>query len=115
MRCQPERVTAYVDRELPPPLEHAVERLLSACTACAAQAAFEMELQATLSAVPPPRLRTGFPASVLHKASAKRHFAVELTPRYSSASRLLKPPKPSWDRAGLAGSTSQRAPSSWNL
>jgi anti-sigma factor RsiW len=68
-------VTAYVDRELPPQLEHAVERHLSACTACAAQAAFEIGLQATLSAVPAPRLRPGFPASVLHKAFAEQPFA----------------------------------------
>ena len=71
MPCQPERVTAYVDRELPPQLEHAVERHLCACTACAAQAAFEIELGATLSALSAPRLRDGFPASVLLTAFAE--------------------------------------------
>lgn len=75
MSCQPERVTAYVDRELAPQGEHALERHLSACPACAAQAAFEIELAATLSALPAPRLRPGFPARVLHEAFAEQHFA----------------------------------------
>lgn len=72
MSCQPERVTAYVDRELDPSIEPAVERHLSACTACAAQAAFEIELQTTLSAMPAPRLRPGFPARLLHEAFAEQ-------------------------------------------
>lgn len=75
MPCQPERVTAYVDRELTPQLEHAVERHLSACSACAAQAAFEIELRATLNALPAPRLRPGLPASVRHRAFSEQHFA----------------------------------------
>ena len=70
MPCQPERVTAYVDRELAPSIERAVERHLSTCQACAAQAAFEIELGTTLTALPAPRLRPGFPARVLHEAFA---------------------------------------------
>lgn len=71
MPCHPERVSAYVDRELDPPTERAVERHLSACPACAAQAAFELEFQATLRALPAPRLRPGFPSHVLHEAFAE--------------------------------------------
>lgn len=111
MPCHPERVTAYVDRELDPSIEPAVERHLSACPACAAQAAFEIDLRATLSGLPAPRLRPGFPARVRHEAFGEQPCAA----RYARASRLLKPPKPSWARAGLAWSTSQRVPSSWNL
>jgi len=73
--CHPERVTAYVDRELFPQLERAVERHLASCPACAAQAAFEIELAAFLSQLPVPRLRGGFPASVLLAAFAEQRFA----------------------------------------
>jgi len=73
--CHPERVTAYVDRELVPQLERAVERHLSACPACAVQAASEIELAASLSELPVPRLRGGFPASVLLAAFAEQGLA----------------------------------------
>jgi anti-sigma factor RsiW len=65
-------VTAYVDRALDPSVERALEHHLSACPACAAQAAFEIELQATLAALPAPRLRPGFPARVLQEAFAEQ-------------------------------------------
>jgi anti-sigma factor RsiW len=66
--CNPERVTAYVDRELTPTLEHAVERHLAACPACASQAVYEIELGATLAELVPEKPRPGFAASVLAAA-----------------------------------------------
>lgn len=68
MSCNPERVTAYVDRELTPTLEHAVERHLAACPACASQAVYEIELGATLAELVPEQPRSGFAASVLAAA-----------------------------------------------
>jgi anti-sigma factor RsiW len=73
--CDPERVTAYVDRELTPWLERAVERHLAGCPACAAQAAFEIELAETLGGLPAPRLRVGFAARVLAAALTERPSA----------------------------------------
>jgi anti-sigma factor RsiW len=58
--CDPERVTAYVDRELPRRLERVLERHLAACPACAAQAVFEIELAASLRAPTPPCLDESF-------------------------------------------------------
>jgi anti-sigma factor RsiW len=66
--CDPEHVTAYVDRELAPTLEHALERHLAACPTCAAQAVFEIELGATLAELVPEQPRPGFAASVLAAA-----------------------------------------------
>jgi len=73
--CDPERVTAYVDRELKPPLERAVERHFASCPICAAQAVFEIELAASLHELPEPRLRAGLSASVLAAALAEPRLA----------------------------------------
>ena len=58
MRCDPVRVTGYVDGELPSYLAARIARHLSLCRRCTAQAAFEMELCMRLrflnEAVPPP-------------------------------------------------------------
>jgi anti-sigma factor RsiW len=61
-------VTAYVDGELRPSLEQAVERHLAACPSCAAQARFEIELASRLRLLPEPRLPNGFCRSVLEAA-----------------------------------------------
>jgi anti-sigma factor ChrR (cupin superfamily) len=66
--CNSERVTAYVDRELSPILEHAVERHLAACPTCATQAVFEIELGATLAELVPEKPRPGLAARVLAAA-----------------------------------------------
>jgi len=66
--CEPERVTAYVDRELPAPIERAVEFHLTRCPGCATQAAFEVDLRATLHTLPAPLLRAASAARVLHEA-----------------------------------------------
>jgi len=57
-------VTAYVDGELRPPLERAVEGHLAACPTCAAQARFEIELASDLRLLPEPRMREGLSARV---------------------------------------------------
>jgi anti-sigma factor RsiW len=62
--CDPERVTAYVDRELPCCLERALERHFAACPACAAQAVVEIDLAARVGALAAPRLDQGFAALV---------------------------------------------------
>lgn len=64
MSCDPGRVTAYVDRELPSVLERALERHFAGCSSCAAQAVFEIELAASLGALGSPRLDPGFAAVV---------------------------------------------------
>jgi anti-sigma factor RsiW len=60
--CRPERVTAYVDRELSGSARVEIEIHLAACPACAGQACFEMDLAARLRALPsdtpPPELAT---------------------------------------------------------
>jgi hypothetical protein len=51
LACRPEHVTGYVDAALPPWLEREVERHLSICPMCGAQAAFELELRETLGSL----------------------------------------------------------------
>ena len=51
MACDPEYVTGYVDAELAPWREQEVERHLSVCLVCAAQAAFELELRDALGSL----------------------------------------------------------------
>lgn len=52
MGCQPQRVTAYVDRELSRAAAAQVARHLAVCLASAAQASFELDLSARLRALP---------------------------------------------------------------
>lgn len=68
MSCDPERVTAYVDGELPAPLERLVARHLASCSTCAGQAVFEVELASTLSEIALPRPCPGFAARMLAAA-----------------------------------------------
>jgi len=66
--CDPERVTGYVDGELPPSLEREAERHLFLCPICAAQAVFEIELRERVKSstdmLPPP----GLPGRILAAA-----------------------------------------------
>jgi len=54
--CDPERVTGFVDGELPPPLAAEVAAHLEGCAACRAQADAERELRSRLRALPSPDL-----------------------------------------------------------
>ena len=68
MGCQPERVTGYVDGELPHPLAVEAGRHLRACPACAGQARFELGLSALLRSLPEPRLRPEMAAAFASRA-----------------------------------------------
>ena len=52
MACHPEHVTGYVDGQLAPWREREVERHLSFCPVCAAQAVFELEVHESLRSLP---------------------------------------------------------------
>ena len=72
MRCDPVRVTGYVDGELPSVLAAEIERHVAMCPFCAAQAAFEINLHEqlrSLSEVAPPPSRA-WVAAVKGAASA---------------------------------------------
>jgi hypothetical protein len=94
LTCNPERVTAYVDRELWPRLEHPVLRHLAACPTCAAQA--------LLSEVFPPHPRPGFAvrvmAAVLSQSVSAQAAEVAESTRAASEARLTRA-----QRAGVWG------------
>ena len=64
MSCDPERVTGFVDGELPEAVAAEVAAHLETCAACGAQAAEERELRARLIALPAPELPAGLEARV---------------------------------------------------
>ncbi len=60
MSCNPERVTGYVDGELPPEEGQAVEEHLRGCAACREQVDAERGLRTRLKALPEAEARAGF-------------------------------------------------------
>ena len=64
MSCDPERVTGWVDGELPPEQAAEVAAHVEACTACRAQAEAERSLRARLRTLPVPELPAGLEARV---------------------------------------------------
>ena len=71
--CDPERVTGFVDGELPEAVAAEVAAHLETCAACRAQAAAERELRARLIALPAPELPAGLEARV-RRAQRPRVF-----------------------------------------
>lgn len=70
MACHPEQVTGYVDGQLGTWLEREVERHLSGCPVCAAQAVFEIELRDRLRSLPSAVLPPGLSDRILSAARA---------------------------------------------
>lgn len=72
MPCEPERVTACVDRALDAEAMALVERHLESCAACRDQVAAEREVRARLRALPIPEPRPGLEAAVRRRLAAER-------------------------------------------
>ena len=71
MGCEPERVTEYVDGELPALVAAETARHLWACPACAGQAHFELALGDRLRSLPEPPFRPEM-ATEVAAAAARR-------------------------------------------